>query len=339
LNRRDRDRNIPSFGAILKSSVHRDGEQQTMFCNSCRARTIATVRKTVQNFSSVLNINTNVTEDGEWRYWGTQGWLPSRLGMSTHNGRLSIFQGKDLDKKRQEERVNSEYELCGMVLEIKTEKEDPHLVAIVKIPKEELPPDATSPWYLFNDFLVRNISEDEALSFPGVWKWPSVIMYKKILSERRSTSLSQSIRSIQQDPWLLFNDFSLTQFHPNGPRDPRKIQHRLLAQADLPLAKKLVAIDAEFVLLQNEEAEITSTGERELLRPKRHGLGRVSLLRGWGSDMFVPFIDDYIAAGEGKENIVDYLTAFSGLVEGDLNPRTSQRTLVPLKVSRREIVN
>lgn len=25
-------------------------------------------------------------------------------------------------------------------------------------------------WYLFNDFAVRRVSEDEALSFPGKWK-------------------------------------------------------------------------------------------------------------------------------------------------------------------------
>ena len=285
----------------------------------------------MHSFPSALNINTNVSNDHEWRYWGTPGWLPLRLGMTPRSGRLSIFQGKDLDKKAADDRVTAEYELCGMAVEIKPEKGNPHLVAIVKVPKDETP-DTESQWYLFNDFLVRNISEDEALSFPGVWKWPSVIMYKKVLSERRSLSLTQSMKSIQQDPWFLFNDFSLTQSQPNGPRDPRKIQHRLLTSADLPLAKRLVAIDAEFVLLQNEEAEITSTGERELLRPKRHGLGRISVLRGWGIEIFVPFIDDYIAAGEGKENIVDYLTTYSGLIEGDLNPRTSQRTLVPLKV-------
>lgn len=35
-------------------------------------------------------------------------------------------------------------------------------------------------WYLFNDFAVRRISEDEALSFPGKWKvctsWVGVVM-------------------------------------------------------------------------------------------------------------------------------------------------------------------
>jgi PAB-dependent poly(A)-specific ribonuclease subunit 2 len=30
--------------------------------------------------------------------------------------------------------------------------------------------DLISPWFLFNDFSVQNISEKEALSFPGKWK-------------------------------------------------------------------------------------------------------------------------------------------------------------------------
>lgn len=30
--------------------------------------------------------------------------------------------------------------------------------------------DKDSSWHLFNDFLVRPVSEDEALSFPGTWK-------------------------------------------------------------------------------------------------------------------------------------------------------------------------
>jgi PAB-dependent poly(A)-specific ribonuclease subunit 2 len=27
-----------------------------------------------------------------------------------------------------------------------------------------------SPWFVFNDFVVRNVSEQEALSFPDTWK-------------------------------------------------------------------------------------------------------------------------------------------------------------------------
>lgn len=30
--------------------------------------------------------------------------------------------------------------------------------------------DLTSPWFIFNDFVVNNVSEDEALSFPDRWK-------------------------------------------------------------------------------------------------------------------------------------------------------------------------
>jgi len=41
---------------------------------------------------------------------------------------------------------------------------------LVLVPEAERGADSTSPWFLFNDFVVNNISEDEALSFPDRWK-------------------------------------------------------------------------------------------------------------------------------------------------------------------------
>jgi hypothetical protein len=35
---------------------------------------------------------------------------------------------------------------------------------------DELADRTSSSWHVFNDFLVRPISEDEALGFPGSWK-------------------------------------------------------------------------------------------------------------------------------------------------------------------------
>lgn len=38
------------------------------------------------------------------------------------------------------------------------------------VPEAERRKDLSSPWFLFNDFLVKNISENEALSFQDKWK-------------------------------------------------------------------------------------------------------------------------------------------------------------------------
>lgn len=76
-----------------------------------------------------------------------------------------------------------------MVVQIMTKEKRSHLVAIIKgmltllfivfntqvlpVPEEEDNGDSDSeqsPWYLFNDFRVRRISEHEALSFPAEWK-------------------------------------------------------------------------------------------------------------------------------------------------------------------------
>ena len=35
-----------------------------------------------------------------------------------------------------------------------------------------------SQWHLFNDFLVRQITKDEALSFAPSWKMPVILTYQ-----------------------------------------------------------------------------------------------------------------------------------------------------------------
>lgn len=79
---------------------------------------------------------------------------------------------------------------------------------------------------------------------------------------------------------------------------------------------------------------MNSDGERETIRPIVYALARVSVIRGSGEDEGQPFIDDYIAT---KEPIVDYLTSYSGIVAGDLDPRTSRHNLVSLKVAYKKL--
>lgn len=79
---------------------------------------------------------------------------------------------------------------------------------------------------------------------------------------------------------------------------------------------------------------MNSDGERETIRPIAYALARVSVIRGSGEDEGLPFIDDYVVS---KEVIVDYLTSYSGIVHGDLDPRLSKHNLIPLKVAYKKL--
>lgn len=71
-----------------------------------------------------------------------------------------------------------------------------------------------------------------------------------------------------------------------------------------------------------------------MIRPSRSGLARVSVIRGSGLEAGVPFIDDYITI---NDPIVDYVTQYSGIKPGDLDPRRSSHNLVPLKVAYKKL--
>lgn len=49
---------------------------------------------------------------------------------------------------------------------------------MIAVAISERDPVAEDQWHLFNDFLVRHISQAEALRFSPAWKLPTVIAYQ-----------------------------------------------------------------------------------------------------------------------------------------------------------------
>jgi PAB-dependent poly(A)-specific ribonuclease subunit 2 len=90
----------------------------------------------------------------------------------------------------------------------------------------------------------------------------------------------------------------------------------------LPGNGDLVAIDAEFVCVQQEESLITSSGSKEITSEPRNALARLSIIHCQTNEVI---IDDYVLP---MEPVVDYLTRFSGIVQTDLDPNSSPHSLV-----------
>jgi len=258
-----------------------------------------------------LAVNANVYSEEQLEYW-----LDSRKQRF-----LTPFIELHAQSVEREEPSSVMYNLRAMIIQVLSKEKRSHLVAIVKVPEAEDLGGFQSPWFVFNDFSVQNISEEEALSFPGKWKVPAIVYLERVDCQGKFdySGLSDTI-----DPSILSQDTSISKH-----RDASLIKHEPLGLKELPSPGTLVSIDAEFVQMQREETEYRSDGTKKVLRPARLSLARVSVLRGDGPKQGLPFIDDHIHT---SEVIVDYLTEFSGIKYGDLEPHTSIYTLTPLKV-------
>ena len=78
----------------------------------------------------------------------------------------------------------------------------------------------------------------------------------------------------------------------------------------------------------HSKAEIRSDGHRSTIKPAHMACARVSLVYGSGRRKGDLFIDDYIKT---SEPVADYLTQFSGVHPGDLDPGVSTKHLTTLK--------
>ncbi|KAG5357473.1 PAB-dependent poly(A)-specific ribonuclease subunit PAN2 [Yarrowia sp. C11] len=237
--------------------------------------------------------------------------LPQVLTLSVADGNVDVapsFLVLDGKVSPASETDNDAYKLVGFICQIQGNGH----VAFIRVENE---------WYLFNDFLVTKVSEKEAF-MRTPWKRTVMMVYAVGADER-----------FDYDSWK--NDMDLSALFQerlvngnNVSRETTDYGYELIKE--VPPPKTLCAIDAEFVVLKNEETEIRSDGTKVVLAPRNLCLARVTLLNEDGD----PFINDYIAI---NEHIVDYLTTYSGIEPGDLDPSISRKPLVSLPTSYRRL--
>ncbi|KAL7004824.1 poly(A)-specific ribonuclease [Cystobasidiomycetes sp. EMM_F5] len=312
------------FFSIFKASIARENVTRSI-CPACRKTTAAKVRRQLTGapLPTILAVNTAVHTSDHMQVWldtpaeiGSR-FLQPRIGISALGDRVVAV----LDNEPLLQDGLVVYELQSIIAQIQAIDDPAHLVTLVKRKDG-----AATGWYLFNDFLVKPISEEEALSFPGTWKIPAVLYYQRIDA---GEAIDLSALEVTPDYSILTSDVSMSKH-----RRPALIKHTILKRNELPGKGTLISIDAEFVSLQQEEIEYRSDGTKSLIRPSRMTLARVSVLRGEGPETGVPFIDDHIQV---TEPIVDYLTEFSGIRPGDLDNTKSPHTVVPSKVAYKKL--
>lgn len=176
--------------------------------------------------------------------------------------------------------------------------------------------DCEGQWHVFNDFAVNPIQPEEAISFFPDWKLPCLLVYSvcKIASPPSpsrnapliSFFISQRVDHHQELARLpvmspitsdvFKEDKSLAQKSEGLQRIsflplvcPRSLNRDKFVTPTFPLLKAadempgksdLVAMDAEFVTLNQEEAELRSDGKTTTVRPSQMSVARVTVIRG-----------------------------------------------------------
>ncbi|XP_064408535.1 PAN2-PAN3 deadenylation complex catalytic subunit PAN2 isoform X2 [Latimeria chalumnae] len=174
-------------------------------------------------------------------------------------------------------------------------------------------------WYLFNDFLIEPVDKCEAMQFDLSWKVPAILYYaRRTYDSKYNLEIKNPIEAS-----VLLAEASLA-------RKQRKCHATFipLMLNEMPQAGELVGLDAEFVTLNQEEAELHSDGTKSTIKPSQMSVARITCVRGQGPNEGVPFIDDYIST---QEQVVDYLTQYSGIKPGDLDAKISSKHLTTLK--------
>uniref|UniRef100_UPI00358EBC1D PAN2-PAN3 deadenylation complex catalytic subunit PAN2 isoform X2 n=1 Tax=Myxine glutinosa TaxID=7769 RepID=UPI00358EBC1D len=352
LNYPDTSKDDPSreyeFTEVLQRSICLEQNTQA-WCESCEKYQPMVQTRRLQKSPDVLVVNCQVNSPKDIEFWKTQSeiafkkvvnseeekivhstqsrhwrksadglelqkslrerkfvWIPYSLQTSIDSDKQLHWEKCTADQgdANKEERVI--YDLMASVAHVLDPRTGGNLTAHIRVPqtyhqrKEGV---THTQWYLFNDFLIEPIDKYEAVQFDPGWKIPCVLYFtRRDLQQHYDISIKTPIKEN-----VLLAEASLT----------RKQRKRLvtfipLSCAELPQSKDLIGLDAEFVTLNQEEAELRSDGTKSTIKPSQMSVARITCVRGQGPNKGIPFIDDYISTQEQvpKDQIFDTVLLF-----------------------------
>lgn len=176
---------------------------------------------------------------------------------------------------------------------------------------------SSSSWVLFNGFAVSNTTMDDARTFHDSFKEPCLLMYRAIDMDDETNVENNPGAGLPkvQIPAHVMNARSLATV-------PSKTNNNEPFNISSIYEGKLVAFDAEFVSVQEEESTHLESGSKMILRETRHAVGRISII---DCETRQVLVDDHVLP---RERVVDYLTRFSGIVPEDLDPTKTHHNLI-----------
>ncbi|CAD2218285.1 Ubiquitin carboxyl-terminal hydrolase/Exonuclease, putative [Angomonas deanei] len=183
---------------------------------------------------------------------------------------------------------------------------------------------------LVNDYKVTSLPKPPERNIPATRPYSAVISFYA-LKHLAAPGYAQNDENKAPNMWhilgpLLINDIFAPPMRLYGP--PKQIFKSPLKSYDEIKPGDLIAIDAEYVKLKWPLKD--SESEFFYLSKGHMGLARVSCLLSQRDGDERTIMDDYVHI---PEEIEDYVTQYSGIHPGDLDPATSTKCLTCLKAT------
>jgi len=251
-----------------------------------------------------------VRDESEMEFGGVCGHHVLHVRVSDDYRRMALT--KQLEKSRQTSLITYDDDSISFFRSLGVITQD-EWIRRENFIQRQLMDSETDEWLLFNGIMVSSTSAIDARSFNNEFKEPCILYFREIPSEE--SSANPSAPSCDE-----YHDGSNDQLkHIDSSISPIWCFHQC---EGLPGPNDMIAFDAEFVQVQQELSAHTASGQKRLIHEGRNALARISLVDCRSGQVLC---DEYVIP---LETVTDYLTRFSGIRPGDLNPQTSSFPLI-----------